>query len=183
VYLRTPRQWISRSLLAGALVAAAGVGLWQIPRVEAEDAIVVDGQDAPPDLDNAGGGMPSSNPRVKPLLAEHPDQFVVLCVAGCSGKPKIVQLLPRPVKGRTAEYLPSAAGPDDKVKGANSRVAADESDDVVCIAGCSGKPGQVVQRMLDLPPPVIAKPSQEETSDAAPPAKPEKRPEPLDVNP
>jgi hypothetical protein len=170
-------------LAGGALVAAAGVGLWHIPRVEAEDAIVVDGQDAP-NLDNADGGMPSANPRAKPFLAEHPDQFVVLCVAGCSGKPKIVQLLPRPVKGRTAEYLPSSAGPDDKVKGEkSSRVATDESDDVVCMAGCSGKPGQVVQRMLDLPPPVIAKPPQEKTSDVAPPAKSDKRPEPLDVNP
>ena len=94
-----------------------------------------------------------------------------------------MQLLPRPVKGRTAEYLPSVASPDDKVKGGDSRVAADESDDVVCIAGCSGKPGQVVQRMLDLPPPVFAKPPQEETSDAAPPAKSDKRPEPLDIHP
>ena len=66
-------------------------------RVQAEDAIVIDGQDAA-NLDNYGGGMPSSNPRVKPFIEAHPDQFVVLCVAGCSGKPKIVQLLPRPVK-------------------------------------------------------------------------------------
>ena len=182
MYVRTPRKWISRSLLAGVLVAAAGVGLWHIPGVLAEDAIVVNGQDAT-DIDNNGGGMPGSNPRVKPFLAAHPDQFVVLCVAGCSGKPKIVQLLPRPAKGRTAEYLPSAGGPDDKLKGAYGRVAADESDDVVCLAGCSGRPGKVVQRMLDLPPPVIAKPPQEKTSEAAPAAKPEKRPEPLDINP
>ncbi len=175
--MRTPRKWVSGSLLAGAMVAAAGITLWHITDVQAEDAIVVDGQDAP-NLDNYRGGMPASNPRVKPFLAAHPDQYVVLCVAGCSGKPKIVQLLPRPVKGRAAEYRPSAAGP---------AIPADESNDVVCLAGCAGRPGQVVQRMLDLPPPVVAKP-QKKTSDAAPPAKPEpakpwKGNEPLDINP
>ncbi len=186
MYLRTPRKWISGSLLGGALVAAAGVGLWHITAVQAEDAIVVDGQDAP-NLDSFGGGMPRSNPRVQPFLAAHPDQFVVLCVAGCSGpKSKIVQLLPRPVKGRTAEYQTSAAGPDDKAKG-KSRFSTDDGDDVVCLAGCAGKPGQVVQRDLDLPPPVVPKPPQEKTSDAAPakpePAKPWKGNEPLDINP
>ncbi len=186
MYLRTPRKWISGSLLGGALVAAAGVGLWHITAVQAEDAIVVDGQDAP-NLDNLGGGMPRSNPRVKPFLAAHPDRFVVLCVAGCSGpKSKIVQLLPRPVKGRTAEYQTSAAGPDDKAK-AKSRFST-YSDDVVCLAGCTGRPGQVVQRDLDLPPPIVPKPPQEPTLDAAPPAKPEptkpwKGNEPLDINP
>jgi hypothetical protein len=180
--VRTPRKWISRSLLAGAIVAAAGISLWHISAVQAEDAVVVDGQDAP-DLDNNGPGMPGSNPRVKPFLDAHPDQLVVLCVAGCSGKPKIVQLLPRPVKGRAAEYRPSAASPDDASPDANSRVAGDESNDVVCMAGCSGKPGQVVQRILDLPPPVIANPPQEKTTEVAPAPKPEKRPEPLDVNP
>jgi len=185
VYVRTPRKWISRSVLAGVTLAAAGIGLWHIPAVLAEDAIVIDGQDT---LETyGGGGMPSSNPRVKPLLAAHPDQFVVLCVAGCGdNKTKIVQMLPKPVKARTAEFLPSAAGPGQAR--ANGRLAADEGDDVVCVAGCTGKPGQVVQRNLDLPPPpVIAKP-EDKTSDAAPspalraPA-PEKDPEPLDIHP
>jgi len=163
------------------MMAAGGVCLWHVSDVQAEDAVVVNGQDAP-DLDNYGGGMRASNPRVKPFLAAHPDQFVVLCVAGCSGpKSKIVELLPRPVKGRTAEFLPSAAGPEDKANG-KSRFAPGESDDVVCVAGCTGKPGQVLQRDLDLPPPVVAKPPQEKSSDAAPPAKPEKGPEPLDIH-
>lgn len=164
-------------------MAAAGIALWRIPAVQAEDAVVINGQDDS-DLDNHfGGGMPASNPRVQPFLDAHPDQFVVICVAGCSGpKSKIVELLPRPVKSRTAEFRPSAAGPEDKAKG-NGRFAAEESDDVVCLAGCSGRPGQVLQRDLDLPPPVVAKPPQEKSSDAAPPAKPEKRPEPLDIHP
>jgi hypothetical protein len=170
-------------VLSGAILAAAGVGLWHIPSVLAEDAVVIDGQDP---LDDADGGMPSSNPRVKSTLAAHPDQFVVLCVAGCAGAPtRIVQMLPKPVRARTAEFLPSAAGPEDKAKRAMGRFAADEGDDVVCIAGCAGKPGQVVQRNLDLPPRVIAKPK-DETSDAAPqpPAPtPDKGPEPLDIHP
>jgi hypothetical protein len=184
VYVRTPRKWISSSVLAGAMLAAAGVGLWRIPAVLAEDAVVIDGQNP---LDNAGGGMPGSNPRVQSILAAHPDQFVVLCVAGCGGKEsKIVQILPKPMRARTAEFVPSAAGPEDKAKGRKGYFAADEGDDVVCVAGCAGKPGQVVQRNLDLPPPVLVKPK---TSDArtpppAPPAPaPEKSPEPLDIHP
>ena len=128
--------------------------------------------------------MPRSNPRVQSLLSAHPDQFVVLCVAGCNGPTsKIVQLLPRPVKARTAEFQPSAAGPEGygKRKGG----AASESDDVVCIAGCPGKRGQVLQRDLDLPPPVVPKPPQE-ASEKPPPAAPPpapKAPEPLDIHP
>jgi hypothetical protein len=170
-------------VLAGAMLAAAGVGLWHIPAVLAEDAVVIDGQDP---FDAAGGGMPSSNPRVKSILASHPDQFVVLCVAGCGGgNARIVQMLPKPVRARTAEFLPSAAGPEDNGKRAKGRFTADESDDVVCVAGCAGKGGQVVQRNLDLPPPIIAKPK-DETSNAAPqpPAPtPDKRLEPLDIHP
>jgi hypothetical protein len=165
-------------VLAGAMLAAVGVGLWHIPAVLAEDATVVDGQDP---VDTYGSGMPSSNPRVKSILASHPDQFVVLCVAGCGDKTaKIVQMLPRPVKARTAEFQPSAAGPEGKAKSAKGSFAADESDDVVCVAGCTGKPGQVVQRNLDLPAPIVTKPKGK-TSDAAPP--PDKRPEPLDIHP
>jgi hypothetical protein len=170
-------------VLAGAMVAAAGVCLWHISAVLADDAVVIDGQDAA-NLDNYGGGMRRSNPRVKPFIEAHPDQLVVLCVAGCSGKPRIVQLLARPISTRTAEYQPSAAGPTGNGKGARNRFAEYEGDDVVCLAGCSGRPGQVVQRNFDLPPPpVVPKPPQEETSEAAPPAPPEKSPEPLDVHP
>ncbi len=166
-------------MLAGAMLCG---GLWHIPAVLAEDAVVIDGQDP---LDNAGGGMPRSNPRVKSILAAHSDQFVVLCVGGCGGgKTRIVQLLPKPVKARTAEFRPSAAGPEGSGRRAIGRFAADESDDVVCVAGCVGRPGQVVQRNLDLPPPFVAKPK---TSDATPPAPPapapEKAPEPLDIHP
>ena len=169
-------------MFAGAILAAARIALLHIPAVQAEDAVVVNSQNAP-DLDNYHGGMSASNPRVEPFLEARPDQFVVLCVAGCNGaKSKIVELLPRPVKGRAAEFQPSAARPEDKGKG-KGQFAAEDIDDVVCLAGCTGKPGQVLQRDLDLPPPVVAKPAQEKTSDAAPPGKPENAPEPLDTHP
>ena len=110
------------------MVAAAGVCLWHISAVLADDAVVIDGQDAA-NLDNYGGGMRRSNPRVKPFIEAHPDQLVVLCVAGCSGKPRIVQLLARPISTRTAEYQPSAAGPTGNGKGARNRFAEYEGDD------------------------------------------------------
>jgi hypothetical protein len=183
VYVRTPRKLISASVFAGAIVAAGGIALLRVPAVQAEDAIVVNGQDAP-NLDDYGGGMPRSSPRVQALLAAHPDQFVVLCIAGCNGpRAKILQLLPRPVDARTAEFRPSAAGPGGKDKGKG--VAANENDDVLCIAGCPGKRGQVLQRDLDLPPPVAPKPPEEQASEEPPPVEPAppKAPEPLDIHP
>ena len=53
-------------------------------------------------------GMPATNPRVKSLLAAHPREFVTICVAGCSGKPSIVQILPMPATARTGEMRTTA---------------------------------------------------------------------------
>ncbi len=108
------------------------------------------------DSDDTGGGMPSSNPRVHPILAAHPDQFVVICVAGCDGKPRAVQILPRPgaVTARAGGYVPSMAKMGKESYGpARAGRTASEADDVICLAGCIGRPGQVVQRISDLPPP------------------------------
>jgi hypothetical protein len=58
-------------VLAGAMVAAAGVCLWHISAVLADDAVVIGGWDAT-NLDNYGGGMPRSNPRVKPFIGHIP---------------------------------------------------------------------------------------------------------------
>jgi hypothetical protein len=130
------------------------------------------------DADDAAGGMSSSNPRVKSILAAHPGQYVVVCVAGCNGKPHAVQVLPRPVTARVGEFLPSAAkigketyGPP-RPAGFADKTAGTEND-VLCLAGCSGRPGQVVDRIADLPPP----------SKAVPKARKDKRNEPLDVDP
>jgi hypothetical protein len=104
-------------------------------------------------------GIPSSNPRVKPILEAHPNDFVVICVAGCDGKPKAVQILPRPIPGRTGEYVPtSAATPAPLGKSVygppqpRTVRMSEETNDVICLAGCMGKPGSILQRINDLPP-------------------------------
>ena len=71
MYVRTPRKWISASLFAGAIVAAGGIALWRIPAVQAEDAVVVNGQDAP-DLDNYRGGMSAPAREAIPRGAPRP---------------------------------------------------------------------------------------------------------------
>ncbi len=78
-------------------------------------------------------GMPASNGRVKPILVRHRNQFVVVCVAGCRGGTKAVQVLPKPVRQRTAQVVPAAKG-----------------NDVICLAGCEKRPGEVVQRFQGL---------------------------------
>ena len=85
-------------------------------------------------------GMPASNARVRPILAKHRNQFVVVCVAGCKGQANSVQVLPKPVRKRTGLFVPAAFF--------GGTVA--ESDDVICLAGCDKKAGQVVQRMQGL---------------------------------
>ena len=82
-------------------------------------------------------GMPASNARVRPILAKHRNQFVVVCVAGCKGQASPVQFLPKPVRKRTGLFVPAAFF--------GGTVA--ESNDVICLAGCDKKAGQVVQRM------------------------------------
>ncbi|MEE8098622.1 MAG: hypothetical protein V3T13_01655 [Hyphomicrobium sp.] len=82
-------------------------------------------------------GMPASNARVRPILAKHRNQFVVVCVAGCKGQASPVQFLPKPVRKRSGLFVPAAFF--------GGTVA--ESNDVICLAGCDKKAGQVVQRM------------------------------------
>ena len=61
--------------------------------------------------------MPATNPRVKSLLAAHPAEFVTICVAGCAGKPSIVQMLPKPIPSRRGE-MRTTAGTMDGPNGA-----------------------------------------------------------------
>jgi hypothetical protein len=142
--------WASLALAAAAIFAAA-------PSAHAKDVtkdVKVDAGGDALDL-HVGRGMPATNPRVQSILAAHPNEFVTICVAGCDGKSKVVQILPRPVAGRTGEYVQSSAkdtyGPPQPGKPA--RQMSDQNNDVICLAGCMGKPGQVLQRVKDLPPP------------------------------
>jgi hypothetical protein len=117
---------------------------------------LIEGGDAV-QVDDAGRrGMPANNPRVRSLIAAHPSQLAVICVAGCDGKAKIVQLLPKPVTARLGAYQPSAGTQDDAGFAAPApRTSVGEApknvDAVVCLAGCDGRPGQVLQR-VNLPP-------------------------------
>jgi hypothetical protein len=164
----------SVAVLAGLLTVTLSVVMLQATRAQSTE-LVADGVVTDTADDIGEGGMPSSNPRVRSILAAHPSQFVVVCVAGCGGKPTIVQILPRPVTGRTAEYLPSAGTTDKPVYGPavpdkSAGKAPIDDNAVVCIAGCEGRPGQIVQRVVDLPP--LAKATPRPASTAAPKAAP-----------
>jgi hypothetical protein len=137
-------------------------------RAEAE--VKIDEGGSVVDRDDAGDGMASTNSRVSPILAAHPGQYVVICVAGCNnGKPQAVQVLARTTTERVGGYKPSMAkmgrevyGPPPPKKLTQQAVA--EADDVICVAGCNRQAGQVVQRMTGLPP--LAKPKAKTKSDA-----------------
>jgi hypothetical protein len=148
--------------------------------VRAAGEVVVDEGGTVVDMGVIGGGMSSSNPRVGPILAAHPGQYVVICVAGCNGKPRVVQLLPRPMTVRVGELVPSKAKTGPEVYGpsrpeARAGKAEAKTNDVVCVAGCTGRVGQVLQRMSGLPPEKTKAP--QKTGDK------ERRIEPLDTNP
>lgn len=107
-------------------------------------------------IDSGEGGMPANNPRVKSLLAAHPREFVTICVAGCMGKPSIVQILPMPPTARAGAMRTTAGsmGSPQKGRPANAAgLAATDLNVITCIAGCGGRPGQVLQRLPDLPAP------------------------------
>lgn len=167
--------WLSFS----ALGLMALLSLYALPATAAGEIIVDDGG-AVTDV-KAGDGMPASNPRVRPILAAHPGQLVVVCVAGCPGKARAVQILPRPVTARVGGYVPSAAKMGNETYGPPRpgklpAATAGSNDDVVCMAGCVGRPGQVVQRLSGLPAPKRVRAPEKPASDA-------KRNEPLDIGP
>jgi len=142
------------------LLAAASL-LCALP-ARADEEVVIDAGGDMLDSDDSGIGMPSSNPRVRPILAAHPGQLVVVCVAGC-GKPRAVQVLSRPVAGRIGGLVPSKGKMGSSVygppkPGQHFNRLAGIGNDVICVAGCNGRPGQVLQRMSDLPPPAKGKP-------------------------
>jgi hypothetical protein len=148
-------------LLLSAFGLMAALALLYAQPAHAEGEVKVDAGGTAVESEDAGGGMPSSNPRVRSILAAHPDRYVVACVAGCDGKPQAVQILPRSTTARVGGYRPSMAKMGREIYGPPSpskltRQAAAEADDVICVAGCNRRPGQIVQRLPGLPP--LAKP-------------------------
>jgi hypothetical protein len=143
--------------LLSALGLMAALILISAYPARAAGEVTVDEGGTVVDTEDTGGGMPSSNARVRPILAAHPSQYVVICVAGCDGKPRAVQILPRPATARVGGYLPSMAKMGREIYGPPSpssrgRQSAAQANDVVCLAGCIGRAGQVVQRVSGLPP-------------------------------
>jgi hypothetical protein len=146
-----------RYSLFGLGLAAALCLSNSAPLAAADEVAVDDGGELSERIDS-GPGMPSSNARVARILAAHPNQHVVICVAGCDGKPKAVQILPRATTGRVGAYVPSAGKSGGQVygpplPGQKLGAAASKQDDVLCLAGCLGKPGQVLQHVSGLPAP------------------------------
>lgn len=147
------RRYLLLSVGLAAALSLAHAG----PLLAAEDKVAVDEGGRLSERLGSSVGMPSSNPRVRSILAAHPNQYVVICVAGC-GKPKIVQILPAPAAQRIGQHVPSAGKTNGEVYGPPSpgragRRGASKQDDVVCLAGCIGKPGKVLQHISGLPPP------------------------------
>ncbi|MEO8420680.1 MAG: hypothetical protein ABI457_05755 [Hyphomicrobium sp.] len=106
--------------------------------------------------------MPASAPRVKSLLTAHPHEFVTICVAGCAGKPGIVQVLPAPVEKRSGEMRTTAGAPVGPTgTGQPAGISEAYTDATTCVAGCNGAPGQVLQRMPGLPLPAKPAPRSE----------------------
>ena len=92
-------------------------------------------------------GIPDTHASVRMILAAHPDQDLVLCLAGCGDLPSIVHIRanaplagPKQNAGAPAgsvQAAPTTRGPAiDQVR--------PESGDVICVAGCSGPAGGTV---------------------------------------
>lgn len=130
--------------MAACLMATASLLLTATPAPAESDEVVAGGE-ITSDGELPERGMPASNPRVKSILASRPGELLTICVAGC-GKPIIVQALPKPIERRTTSMRTTAGGTPKPAYDAVDR------DSVLCIGGCPGRPGQVVQRLPGLPP-------------------------------
>lgn len=108
--------------------------------------------------------------RVGAILAAHPDRDVLLCLAGCGdGGPKVVsirsrvsesaagtsalgvdQTSDRPlVMQLSSAEIPARQKPAPE-QGRQTIQDQPEVGDVICLAGCIGKPGEVVQASVRL---------------------------------
>lgn len=138
--------------MAGLAVGAGLVLALALLPAEAEE--LLEGGDVVDAGDVGEKGMPATNPRVRSLLAAHPREFVTICVAGCRGKPSIVQILPMPATARTGAMRTTAGSMGSPQKGRPDNaagLAAADANAITCVAGCGGRPGQVLQRLPDLP--------------------------------
>lgn len=169
---------LTSSLAVATFFAATAILLFAATPAPAEGEVVeVEGGDAADFNAEANTGMPASNPRVRTFLDSRPNDFVTVCVAGCAGKPSLVQALPMPHEARSGS-MRTTVGRIDDAPGRQPEYAnyGASNDAVTCVAGCGGRPGQVVQRLPGLP-------SQPRVKPPRAPAEAEAKPgnEPLDA--
>jgi hypothetical protein len=162
--MRAGRRLTTPFIVASGIVAVAALLFASTPAPAEGEKVIEGGVTTDATHEDETSGMPASNPRVKAMLAAHPNEFVTICVAGCAGKPSIVQVLPKPLEARSAA-MRTTAGDSRPSYGAYGV----DADAVTCIAGCSGQRGQAVQRLPGLPPVKVA------------PVAPAEGNEPLDV--
>jgi hypothetical protein len=88
----------------------------------------------------ADPGIPDTHKSVAPVLAAHPDRDLILCLAGCGGGTSIVEIRRRPLKvaASTAQFVPASGG------------GKPQTGDIICLAGCVGRVGEVVYRDVRL---------------------------------
>jgi len=153
--LSFPSEQRAGSLAVACLLAAAVLLLAPLT-ASAEGDEIVEGGETFTVGDGPEPGMPSSNPRVKSMLAAHPNELVTICVAGCDSRPSIVQVLPKPTERRFGAMRTTAGSAARRPPYGVTEYSRPESDAVTCVAGCDGPPGEVLQRIPALPPPRIA---------------------------
>lgn len=100
------------------------------------------GLNSKPETVNRDFGIADRDPRIAPILAAHPDRDLILCLAGCGKGISVVDVRrhAQPLSAVVAEMVPTSS----------SLRQAPSAADVVCIAGCVGKPGEVVFKNVRL---------------------------------
>lgn len=150
------------------MLGLVAVQLTTATRLLAEDDEVSDGPPGSPLVQNLNdsstpdttfdaGASGDADKRVGVILAAHPDRDLVICLAGCGGGPKLVALRAR----QTVEQVVAAAAAGGRIAPASATVPAGSSatpvgsdgalppatfGDVICLAGCGGAPGGILQR-------------------------------------
>ena len=112
---------------------AASSAFWQPSKaaLEAERA-----SNAKRDGGEGVEAIPDNADGIAPLLAQHPDSSVIICIAGCGAQPSIVQVV--------ANADTVNVGEQGEMEQNSTGAAGPAAGAVVCIAGCQGKRGEVI---------------------------------------
>lgn len=110
-----------------------------------------------PDPMVQAGPSGEHDPRIGVVLAAHPDRDVLICLAGCGvGGPKLVAVRNRPAeilsdtRKESREAIHSSGSLDAPASTDAAGSVQPEIGDVICVAGCVGAPGAIVQHTVRL---------------------------------